>query len=84
MTMFHFKARLRLTAQRLGQLQYKMDSQGQVTRRDIAILLQQGNLAIARAKAQKLIREDKYADLLQTLEMQVGLVLEHMAEFERK
>ena len=59
-----------------------MDSQGQITRRDIAILLQQGNIALARAKAQKLIREDKYADLLQTLEMQVGVIIEHVAEFE--
>ncbi|KAH8106747.1 regulator of Vps4 activity in the MVB pathway-domain-containing protein [Cristinia sonorae] len=77
------KAQLRLTAQRLGQLQYRMDSQGQITRKDIAILLQQGNIALARAKAQKLIRDDRYADLLQTLEMQVGVVLEHMAELER-
>ncbi|THH29641.1 hypothetical protein EUX98_g4555 [Antrodiella citrinella] len=76
------KAQLRLTAQRLGQSQYKMDSQGQVTRRDISILLSQGNIALARAKAQKLIRDDKYADLLQALEMQVGVVLEHMHEFE--
>ncbi|KAJ3474489.1 hypothetical protein NLI96_g12430 [Meripilus lineatus] len=68
---------------RLGQLQYKMDSQGQITRRDIATLLQQGNVGLARAKAQKLIREDIYGDLLQTLEMLVGVILEHISELDR-
>ncbi|KAI0692386.1 regulator of Vps4 activity in the MVB pathway-domain-containing protein [Cytidiella melzeri] len=77
------KAQLRLTAQRLGQLQDKIDSQGQITRRDIAYLLQQRNVAIARAKVQKLIRDDVYEDLLQTLEMLVGVLLEHAGELER-
>lgn len=61
-----------------------MDSQGQITRRDIATLLQQGNVGLARAKAQKLVREDIYGDLLQTLEMLVGVILEHISELERK
>ena len=61
-----------------------MDSQGQITRRDIATLLQQGNVGLARAKAQKLIREDIYGDLLQTLEMLVGVILEHISELDRK
>lgn len=61
-----------------------MDSQGQITRRDVATLLQQRNVALARAKTQKLIRDDVFGDLLQTLEMQVGILLEHMGEFERR
>ncbi|CAL1704944.1 unnamed protein product [Somion occarium] len=73
---------LRLTAQRLGQIQYKLDYQGQITRRDIATLLSQGNDALARAKAQKLVREDIYGDLLQTLEMHVGIILERIGELE--
>ena len=78
------QSQLRLTAQRLGQLQYKMDSQGQITRKDIATLLQQGNVGLARAKAQKLIREDIYGDLLQNLEMHVGVISEHLVELESK
>ncbi|KAI0341794.1 hypothetical protein BDW22DRAFT_274083 [Trametopsis cervina] len=78
------KAQLRLTAQRLGQLQDKIDAQGQITRRDVSYLLQQRNVALARAKAQKLIREDVYADLLQTLEMLTGVLLEHVGELDRR
>ncbi|KAJ3541193.1 hypothetical protein NM688_g6119 [Phlebia brevispora] len=77
------KAQLRLTAQRLGQLQDKLEAQAQITRKDIATLLHQGNLILARAKAQKLIREDIYGDLLQNVEMHVGIILEHMGDFER-
>ncbi|KAI0093536.1 regulator of Vps4 activity in the MVB pathway-domain-containing protein [Irpex rosettiformis] len=77
------KSQLRLTAQRLGQLQDKTEAQGQITRRDVAYLLQQRNVAIARAKAQKLIRDDVYGDLLQRLEMLVGVLLEHTAELNR-
>ena len=61
-----------------------MDSQAQITQRDIATLLQQGNIALARAKAQKLMREDVKSDLLQTLEMHVGVILGHLNELERR
>lgn len=61
-----------------------MDSQAQITRRDIATLLQQGSIALARAKAQKLMREDVRSDLLQTLEMHVGVILGHLHELERR
>jgi hypothetical protein len=77
------KAQLRLTAQRLGQLQERKDSQGQSTRKDIANLLRQGNIGLARAKAQNIIHEDSVADLLEALEMHVGLVVEHFAEIEQ-
>ena len=79
-----FQAQLRLTAQRLGQMQDKMDAQGQITRRDVAYLLQQRNVAIARAKTQKLIRDDVYGDLLQTLEMLIGVLLEHIGELDHR
>ena len=61
-----------------------MDSQAQITQRDIATLLYQGNVALARAKAQKLIREDVKSDLLQTLEMHIGVILGHLNELERR
>ncbi|CCL98444.1 uncharacterized protein FIBRA_00441 [Fibroporia radiculosa] len=77
------KSQLRLTAQKLGQLQDKMDAQSQVTRRDIAILLQRGNIALARVKARKLMSAGILEDLLQTLEMHVGVVLGHLSEFDR-
>ncbi|OSD08684.1 hypothetical protein PYCCODRAFT_1356642 [Trametes coccinea BRFM310] len=77
------KAQLRLTAQRLGQLQDRLESQAQITQRDIATLLQQGNIALARAKAQKQMREDIRSNLLQILEMHVGVILGHLNELER-
>jgi hypothetical protein len=84
MTILPYQAQLRLTAQRLGQLQSKKDSEGQITRRDIATLLYQNNVPIARAKAQKLIREDMLSDVLETLEMQIGVVLERFNELEQQ
>ncbi|OCH95037.1 hypothetical protein OBBRIDRAFT_25471 [Obba rivulosa] len=77
------KAQLRLTAQRLGQLQDKLDSQAQIIRRDIATLLQEGNVPLARAKTRRLIKDDHRSDLLQTMEMHVGVVLGHLGELER-
>ncbi|KAI0780756.1 regulator of Vps4 activity in the MVB pathway-domain-containing protein [Trametes elegans] len=77
------KALLRLTAQRLGQMQDRMESQAQITQRDIATLLQQGNIALARAKAQKQMRDDVKGNLLQLLEMHIGVILGHLNELER-
>ncbi|KAI0319366.1 regulator of Vps4 activity in the MVB pathway-domain-containing protein [Amylostereum chailletii] len=78
------KAQFRLTAQRLGQLRDRMDAQGQVVGRDISILLQQNNIMLARAKAQKLIQEEIVGDLLENLEMQIGVLVEHFAELDGK
>ncbi|KAJ7156093.1 regulator of Vps4 activity in the MVB pathway-domain-containing protein [Mycena crocata] len=78
------KALLRLTSQRLGQLQEKKDSKASITRRDIATLLQQNNVGLARAKAQNLIQEDVSGDLLEILEMHVGVILEHFAEIDQQ
>ncbi|KAL0947036.1 hypothetical protein HGRIS_013178 [Hohenbuehelia grisea] len=78
------KAQLRLTSQRLGQLQEKKDAKAQITKRDIATLLQQGDVGLARAKAHNLIQEDAHGDLLEVLEMYVGLLLEHFSEIEHK
>ena len=77
------QAQLRLTAQRLGQLRNRKDAQGQVIGRDISILLQQGNETLARAKAQRLIQDEIMGDLLQNLEVQIGVILEHFSELER-
>ncbi|KAG1756520.1 regulator of Vps4 activity in the MVB pathway-domain-containing protein [Suillus paluster] len=77
------KVLLRSTSQRLGQIQERIDSQGQITRRDIATLLQQNNTALARAKAQNLIQDDAMGDLLEVLEMHVGVVIEHLGELDQ-
>lgn len=74
------QALLRTTSQRLGQLQERKDSQGQLARRDIAAYLSQGHLALARAKAATLIQEDVMGDLLEELEMLVGVVGGHIGE----
>ncbi|KDQ60737.1 hypothetical protein JAAARDRAFT_560385 [Jaapia argillacea MUCL 33604] len=77
------KAHLQLAGQRLSQLQSKKDSDGQITRRDIATLLQQGNIGLARAKAQKLFNEDALIDVMAVLEMQTAFILEHFGELEQ-
>lgn len=80
------QAQLRLTAQRLGQLQEKQDSQGQIARKEITSLLNEGsdsNIALARAKAQHLIHEDSIGDILEALEMYVGLIVEHFNEIDQ-
>ncbi|KAF9448344.1 hypothetical protein P691DRAFT_729792 [Macrolepiota fuliginosa MF-IS2] len=78
------KTQLRSTIQRLGQLQAKKDADAAITRKDIATLLQQGNVTLARSKAQKLIQEDSLADLLEVLEQQVGTLLDRFSELEQK
>nr|GAT47209.1 DUF292-domain-containing protein [Mycena chlorophos] len=77
------KALLRLTTQKLGQLQERKDSQATVVRRDIATLLSRRDVGLARAKAQNLISEDLVADVLENLEMQLGILLEHFSEIEQ-
>lgn len=74
---------LRLTSQKLGQIQDRKDAQSQITRRDIATLLQQDNVGLARAKAQNAILEDSKGDLLELLEMYVGMLLEHFGQLEQ-
>lgn len=76
------KVLLRSTSQRLGQIQERIDSQGQITRRDIATLLQQNNTALARAKAQNLIQDDAKGDLLEVVEMHVSMIIEHLGELD--
>jgi len=78
------KAQLRLTTQRLAQLQEKQHSQRQITSNDIAILLRQGNVALARAKTQNLIQEDTLRALLEVLELYVRLILEHFNEIDQR
>ncbi|EGN95384.1 hypothetical protein SERLA73DRAFT_112852 [Serpula lacrymans var. lacrymans S7.3] len=77
------KALLRLTTQRLGQLQGKKDSETHNARSDIAALLNKGNVSVARAKTQNLLHDDAIGDVLEVLEMQVGVILERFGELER-
>ena len=79
-----FQAQFRFAAQKLGQLQDKFESQAQVTKGDIATLLRQGNIGLARAKAESVIKDEIHTDLLQVLEMYLGVVLEQFAEIEKK
>ena len=79
-----FQAQFRTAAQRLGQLQDKFESQAQIAKGDIATLLRQGNIGLARAKAENVIKDEIHADLLQTLEMYLGVVLEQFVEIEKK
>ncbi|KAF8797922.1 hypothetical protein BYT27DRAFT_7265063 [Phlegmacium glaucopus] len=76
------KAELRLASQKLGQLQARYDSQATIMRADIATLIQQGNIPLARDKAEKLMQDEAFGDLLEELGMQVGLLLEHSRELE--
>ncbi|EJD05841.1 uncharacterized protein FOMMEDRAFT_139174 [Fomitiporia mediterranea MF3/22] len=77
------KTQLRLTAQRLGQLQDKKDSLAHITSRDIATLLGRRNVSLARAKAQNLMKEDAVSNAMEVLEMYCGVVLERFAELEK-
>ncbi|TFY83395.1 hypothetical protein EWM64_g617 [Hericium alpestre] len=76
------KVQLRVAAQRLGYARDRKDAQAQVTGRDITTLLQQGNVGIARAKAQKLIHDDVMGHLSEMLEMQIGVLLERFSDLD--
>ena len=78
------QAQIRLALLRLGQLQANKDSQGAITRREIASLLQQRNIRVARTKAQELMREDALGDLSVILEMHLGILLEHFNELDSR
>lgn len=45
-------------------------------------MLEANHVSLARAKAQNLIEEDATGDLLEALEMHLGLILEHFQELE--
>jgi hypothetical protein len=77
----YFQAQLRATAQKLGQLQQRKDGEAKIKRRDIATLLQT-NIGIARDKAQNLIQEEILGNVLEVLEMQIGVILERIVELE--
>ena len=79
----NIQAQFRLTTQRLGQLRDRKDAQGRLIGKDISILLQQGNETLARAKAQRLIQDEIMGNLLENLEMQIGILLERFSELER-
>ena len=82
--LFSIQAQFRLAAQKLGQLQGKFESQAQITKGDIVTLLRQGNIGLARAKAEAVIRDEVHTDLLQTLEVYLEVVLEQFSEIEKK
>ncbi|KAL5529219.1 hypothetical protein ACEPAG_5193 [Sanghuangporus baumii] len=77
------KAQIRLAAQRLGQLQDRKDSLAHITSKDIATLLGQRNVSLARTKAQNLMNEDAVSNAMEVLEMYCALVLERFSELEK-
>lgn len=75
---------LRLTALRLGQLQEKKDAQTHLIAKEIAALLSEDNVGLARAKAHNLFQEDIMGDLIEVLGQYVGILLEHFGELEAR
>lgn len=74
---------LRLAAQRLAQQRDKIDSNAQVLGKDISTLLAQRSVLLARAKAQKLIQDEMFADVLEHLENLLGVLNERLLEIDR-
>jgi hypothetical protein len=67
----------------LGQIEEKTDSRGIIARKDVATLLQQGNVALARAKAANLIQEDAFGEVLELILENLGLILERFADIDQ-
>ena len=78
------QAQVRLAAQRLGQLQDRKDASASITSRDIATLLSQRNVSLARAKAQNLMREDAVSDVMEVLEMYCSVIQERFSDLEKE
>ena len=64
-------------------MQAKHDSQATITRSDVATLVGQGNILLAREKAEKLIQDDTFNDVLEVVEMEIGVLLERFHELEQ-
>lgn len=79
-----WQTQIRLAAQRLGQLQDRKDSLAHITSRDIATLLGQRNVSLARTKAQNLMKDDAVSNAMEVLEMFCALVLERFPELEKE
>ena len=84
LTTLSCQAQVRLAAQRLGQLQDRKDASASITSRDIATLLSQRNVSLARAKAQNLMREDAVSDVMEVLEMYCSVIQERFSDFEKE
>ncbi|KAF9053204.1 regulator of Vps4 activity in the MVB pathway-domain-containing protein [Panaeolus papilionaceus] len=79
-----FMSNLRPSIQKLGQIQAKNDAQANITRADISILIQQGDFLVAREKAEKVIQDEAFGDLLEELEAHVGTLIEGVGELENE
>jgi len=64
-------------------VQAKHDSQATITRSDVATLVGQGNILLAREKVEKLIQDDTFNDVLEVVEMEIGVLLERFHELEQ-
>ena len=72
-----------MTIQQIAQLHDKQVSTAQITSSDVATLLQQGNVSLARAKARNLFQHDVSGELMEGLVMHLRCVLAHYSEIER-
>ena len=55
-----------------------------ITSRDIATLLEQRDVSLARAKAQKLMLEEAVSNAMEILEMHCGVILERFADLDKE
>ena len=52
----------------------------QITKRDVATLIGQGEISVARSKVEKLVRDDKLSGLIERLQYYCSQLLEKVAE----
>ncbi|KZT44038.1 hypothetical protein SISSUDRAFT_1039304 [Sistotremastrum suecicum HHB10207 ss-3] len=74
------KAHIRLTSQKLAQLQQRHDAAATISQGDIATLLLRGDVRTARLKAERLKNDERLSDVLEQLEMHCGTLLASMSE----
>ncbi|KAF8522218.1 regulator of Vps4 activity in the MVB pathway-domain-containing protein [Hysterangium stoloniferum] len=74
------QSQLRLTSYKLAQLQERHDQASNITKRDIATLIEQNEIKTARIKVEKLIQDDRLSTLIEMLESFCNLLLERFGE----
>ncbi|KAF8488788.1 regulator of Vps4 activity in the MVB pathway-domain-containing protein [Gautieria morchelliformis] len=74
------QSQIRLTAFRLGQLRERHKQTSNITKRDVATLISQAEIPLARSKVEKLVRDDKLNGLIERLEFYCSQLLEKAAE----
>ena len=78
------QTQIRHGIQTLRQLQDQKLSDAHIARRDIATLLKQNNILLARAKAQKLLKEESVCEVLDIVDSYCTFILDHYKELEKR